>query len=87
MAPLFVEFFRQEYWSGFPFPSPRDVPNPGMEPGSSALQADSLPPEPPGNPPLSLILRIWVLDAQNELLFQVENIFMQFNNHQIFSHH
>ena len=48
-APLSVEFFRQEYWSGLPFPSPRDLPNPGIEPGSPALQADSLLSEPPGN--------------------------------------
>ena len=38
---------RQEYWSGLPFPSPRDLPNPGIEPGSPVLQADSLPSEPP----------------------------------------
>ena len=37
-----MEFPRQEYWSGLPFPSPRDLPNPGIEPGSPALQADSL---------------------------------------------
>ena len=36
-APLFREFSRQEYWSGLPFPPPGDVPNPGIEPGSSAL--------------------------------------------------
>ena len=36
-------FTRQEYWSGLPFPSPGDLPNPGIELGSSALQADSLP--------------------------------------------
>ena len=41
-----MEFFRQEYWSGLPFPSPGDLPNPGIEPGSAALQADSLPCEP-----------------------------------------
>ena len=35
-------FSRQEYWSGLPFPSPGDLPNPGIEPGSPALQADSL---------------------------------------------
>ena len=39
---------RQEYWSGLPFPSPGYCPNPGVEPGSLTLQADSLPPEPPG---------------------------------------
>ena len=43
-------FSRQEYWSGLPFPSPGDQPTPGMEPGSPALQADSLPSEPPGKP-------------------------------------
>ena len=47
-APLCMEFSRQEYWSGLQFPSPGDLPNPGIEPRSLALQADSLPPEPPG---------------------------------------
>ena len=41
-------FPRQEYWSGLPFPSPGDLPHPGIEPGSPALQADALPSEPPG---------------------------------------
>ena len=49
-APLSVGFSRQEYQSGFPFPSPGDLPNPGIEPRSPALQADSLPSEPPGKP-------------------------------------
>ena len=44
-APLSMEFSRQEYWSGLPFPSPGDLPDPGIEPGSPALQADSLPTE------------------------------------------
>ena len=44
-APLSMGFFRQEYWSGLPFPSPGDLPNPGIEPRSPALQADSLPTE------------------------------------------
>ena len=43
-----MEFSRQEYWSRQPFPCPADLPNPGIEPGSPALQADSLPSEPPG---------------------------------------
>ena len=47
-APLSMEFSRQEYWSGLPFPSPGDLPNPGIEPRSPALQADALPSEPPG---------------------------------------
>ena len=42
-----MEFFREEYWNGYPFPSPRDLPNPRIEPRPLALQADSLPPEPP----------------------------------------
>ena len=49
-APMSMEFSRQEYWSGLPFPSPGDLPNPGIEPGSPTLQADSLPSEPPGKP-------------------------------------
>ena len=52
-APLSVEFSRQEHWSGLPFPSPGDLPNPGIKPRSPALQADSLPMEPPGEPPSS----------------------------------
>ena len=41
-APLLMGFSRQEYWSGLPFPSPEDLPDPGIEPRSPALQADSL---------------------------------------------
>ena len=41
-------FSRQEYWSGLSFSSPGNLPNPGIEAGSPALQADSLPSEPPG---------------------------------------
>ena len=47
-APLSVGFSRQEYWTGLPFSSPGDLPDPGIEPGSPALQAGSLPTEPPG---------------------------------------
>ena len=47
-TPLSLEFSRQEYWSGLPFPSPGVVPDPGIEPRSPALQADSVPFEPPG---------------------------------------
>ena len=45
-----MEFCRQEYWNGLPFPSPWDLPNPGIEPGSPALQADSFPSELQGSP-------------------------------------
>ena len=63
-APPSMGFFRQEYWSGLPFPSPGDLPDPGIEPRSPAVQADALTSEPPGNPysyhqdiPISPILR------------------------------
>ena len=53
-APLSMGFSRQEYWNGLPFPSPGDRPNPGMEPGSPALQADSLPTELQGKPRVTI---------------------------------
>ena len=49
-APLFMGFSRQEYWSGLPFPSPEDLPSPGIKPRSPALQADSLPSDHQGSP-------------------------------------
>ena len=49
-APLSMGFSRQEHWSGLPCPPPGDLPNPGMKPGSPALQTDSLPLEPPEKP-------------------------------------
>ena len=49
-APLSMEFSRQEYWSGFLFPSPGHLPDSGIKHRSPALQADSLPSEPPGKP-------------------------------------
>ena len=51
-APLSIEFSRQEYWSGMPFPSPGDLPNQGSNPGLLALQG-ALPSEPPGKPVLN----------------------------------
>ena len=50
-------FSRQEYWSGLPCPPPRDLPNPGIEPRSPALQVDSLPSEPPEKPTLPIKLK------------------------------
>ena len=47
-APPSMGFSRQEYWSGLPFPFPGDLPDPGIEPGSPAFQADALTSEPPG---------------------------------------
>ena len=48
-APPSMGFSRQEYWSGLPFPSPGDLPDPGIEPRSPTFQADALTSEPPGN--------------------------------------
>ena len=56
-APLSMEISRQE-WSGLPVLSPGDFPDPGIEPGSPALQADSLPSEPPGKPTVPVMLQI-----------------------------
>ena len=49
-APLSMGFSKQEYWSGLPFPSPGDLPDPGIEPGSPSFQADAVTSEPPGKP-------------------------------------
>ena len=53
-----MRFSRQEYWSRLPFPSPEDLPDSGTEPGSPALQADSLTSEPQGKP-------LYILDTSN----------------------
>ena len=53
-APPSMGFSRQGYWSGLPFPSPGDLPYPGIEPGSPAFQADALTSEPPGKPVIVL---------------------------------
>ena len=55
-APLSMGFSRQEYWSGLPFPSPGDLSDPGTEPVSPALQADTLRSEPPGKPHIPIKL-------------------------------
>ena len=63
----FLEFPRQEYWSGQPFPSPGDLPNPGIEPRSSMLQVGSLPAEPPGKPEIifKVVLKL-VIEVSNQ---------------------
>ena len=53
-APPSMGSSRQECWSGLPFPSPGDLPDPGIKPGSPALQADALPSEPPGKLPYTM---------------------------------
>ena len=80
-APLSMEFSRQEYWSGLPFPSPGDLPNPGIEPGSPALQADSLPSEPPGGRSKrdGTYLYIWLIHVvQQKPTQQCKAIILQF---------
>ena len=64
-------FSRQESWSGLPFPSPGDLPHPGIQPRSPALQADSAPSEPPGKPLFDLGKTIYsmVQSQTNELRF------------------
>ena len=72
-APPSLGFSRQEHWSGLPFPSPGDLPNWGFEPRSPALQADSLPSEPPGNQESNWFLYVNLLTcnlAINACLFQ-----------------
>ena len=54
-APLFIEFSRQEYWSGLPFLSPGNLSDPRIEPRSPALQANYLPSQPPGKPKRTII--------------------------------
>ena len=58
-APLSMGFSRQEYWSGLPFPSPGDLPNPGIEPRSLALQANTLTSEPPGRVTCPKTSAVW----------------------------
>ena len=63
-----MEFSRPEYWSGQPFPSPGDLPNPGIKPRYPVLQVDSLPAESPGKPKNtavgSLSLLQWIFLTQ-----------------------
>ena len=62
-TPQSMEFSRQEYWIGLPFPSPGDLPDPGSEPRSPALQADALPSEPPGKPIGSIFIHLIRTDS------------------------
>ena len=58
-APLSRGFSRQEYWNGLPFPSPGDLPDPGIEPRSPALEADALTSEPPGITVIGCFYQPW----------------------------
>ena len=72
-VPLSMEFSRQECWSGLLFPSPEDVPDPGIQPKSPALQADSLPSEPPTSPEVQWLRnlipmqRTWVQSCSGKI--------------------
>ena len=57
-TPLTMGFSEQEYWSGLPFPSPGDLPDPGFDPGSPALQADSLLSEPAAQRPNNITVEM-----------------------------
>ena len=72
-APLFMVFFRQGYWSGLPFPSPRDLPDPGMKSRSPALQAESLLSEPLGKPYPNWKCRSKIACVDNVILY-TENL-------------
>ena len=63
---------QQEYWSGLPFPSPGDLPNPGIEPRSPTLQADTLPSEPPGKQPTREATAMRGLSKEEPLSLQLE---------------
>ena len=60
-GPPSMGFSRQEYWSALPFPPPGDLPDPGIEPGSPALQADALRSEPPGKPLVSVYMLMFII--------------------------
>ena len=70
-APLSIEFARQEYWSGLPFPSPGHLSDPGIEPVSPALQADSLPAEPPGKPSHLILSNVKVIKKEKMLILHL----------------
>ena len=80
-----MEFSRSEYWSGLPFPSPGDLPNPGIEPRSPVLQTDSLPAEPSGKTKntgvgsLSLLQGIFPTQESNRALLHCRRILYQMN--------
>ena len=85
-APLSMGFSRQEYWSGLPCPAPGDLPNPGIEPRSPALQVDSLTSEPPEKPKntgvgsLSLLQGIFSTQGLNPGLLHGRQILYQWSH-------
>ena len=80
-APPSMGFSRQEYWSGLPFPSAGDLPDPGIEPRSPTLQADALTSEPPGKPSLRLNYR-----PQTPTNFLADSLLLCANSKQAWSY-
>ena len=80
-------FSRQEYWSGLPFPSPGDLPDSGIEPGSPALEADALTSEPPGKPimPYQIIkIYLWRYLTHHSFIYNnVKYMLIQFSSVQL----
>ena len=70
-APLSMGFSRQEYWSGLPFSSPGDLPEPGIEPRSPTLQADTLPSEPPGKKQVLIMMGLIPYKTGRDMKFCV----------------
>ena len=84
-SPLSIEFSRQEYWSRLSLPSPGNLPNPGTEPGSASLQADSLPSEPSGKwtsiyvKILQITLQTWVIYCIS--VIHIIKLFLKYKGH------
>ena len=73
-APLSMGFSRWDYWSVLPFPSSGDLPNPGVKPGSPALQADALPSEPPGKSPRQWKFQVSVTTRASKFLNYIKQL-------------
>ena len=85
-----MEFSRQVYWSRLPFPSPGDLPNPGIEPRSPALQADALPSELPGEPSLLLgyinVKFNWIIKGHSRVVSEAYLSNLSLNDDQMLTH-
>ena len=78
-APLSMEFFRQEYWSGLPCPPPGDLPEPGTEPAAPALQTESLPLSHWGSPFLTIKRLAYTNGVQTQVVIRItRNSFLLF---------
>ena len=78
-APPSMGFSRQEYWSGLPFPSPGDLPDPGIKPRSPTLQADALTSEPPGKPTFCNKKGLLLLEKASQIYRSNNNFLCKFH--------